>query len=1104
MRLVVRACVALGAFLLLAAVASAPLSAQGLTTASVRGRIVDETGQPVASASVVLVNTSTGQRFMGVSREDGRYNIENVAVGGPYNMTVTLLGYQQAERSGFNLALQQQLDLNFTMSRAAVRLGAVVVTAEEQDPLTAVSRTGTAGYISDTAVSRFPTLNRNFTDFVAAIPQVATIQGDAPSIGGGHNRMNNIQIDGISDNDLFGLGSTGQPGGQVDAKSISLEAVKEYQVLIAPYDIRQSGFQGGVINAVTKRGTNEFHGSAFWYYQQDALLRDSLPYTGALFGEYLQHQRGLSLGGPILRDKVQFFGAAEWQTRQVPSSGSTIGREAPTDVLVAQDSAQRAVDIMQNVYGYDAGSYEALTINTPDQNYFGRIDIQLGENHQLTLRDNYVHASSDLGISRSASSYEFSSAGYTIKNHSNSAMAQLNSTFGGGKYFNELRIGYSTVRDARDPLVPWADVEVNNQSEIDGQSYFNRFYMGAERYSQRNRLSQDVAELTNDFTFFKGRHTLVVGTHDEMLSFDNTFFPTSIGQWRFNSLAAFEAGTPAFYFVQVPYPGVTTQADAGRAKWSLLQLGGYVQDQWDVTPKLQVTIGVRLDVPIMLDSIKPNPDLANSAALTARNGGQPILTQDKPSGNLHWSPRLGFNWDVQGERATVLRGGAGLFMGRPPYVWLSNAYTNTGRDVATVNCTGSNIPAFTSDALVNPPQDCAVTSAITIPISQINYFDTGFHMPQDLKASLAIDQRLPGGLVGTVEFLYTKAVNSIYQIEMNIPAQALSTNAEDRQMFGDPANFSSSYGIEASYVDPNFAQVLQHTNASKDRRYSVTVQLQKRFSHGYEFSAAYNYMNAKDLSSMGSSIATSNFGYSPVSAGGNPNEKTLSISRFDVPHRLLLSGTFDVPIPNVPTSISVIYVGQSGSPYTWTIDGDANGDGYEAPGISGRNNDIVFVPNAAGSNFTADDPTPGTGDLAQYQALIDLQPCLKAVQDAGGGIPERNTCRNPWTNRLDMKFQIGVGRMVGGSFHKLTLVGDVFNVLNLMSADWGITKGVSFYETRNLLRLTGYDTANDRGVYEYAGPAILGLSPEEVDRNLFSASDLFSRWRVQLGLRYDF
>jgi hypothetical protein len=1104
MRLVVRACVAVGLLLLLAAGASVPLSAQGLTTAAVRGQIVDETGQPVAGASVVLLNTSTGQRFMGVSRDDGRYNIENAAVGGPYTITATLIGYQQAERSGFSLALQQQLDLNFTMSRAAVRLGAVVVTAEEQDPLMAVSRTGTAGYISDSVVRRFPTLNRNFTDFVAAIPQVATIQGDAPSLGGGHNRMNNIQIDGISDNDLFGLGSTGQPGGQVDAKSISLEAVKEYQVLIAPFDIRQSGFAGGVINAVTKRGTNEYHGSAFWYYQQDALVRDSLPYTGALFGEYLQHQRGLSLGGPILRDKVQFFGAAEWQTRQVPSSGSTIGREAPTDVQVARDSAQRLADIMQNVYGLDAGSYEALTINTPDQNYFGRLDIQLGRNHQLTLRDNYVRASSDLGISRSASSYEFSSAGYTIKNHSNSAMLQLNSTFGGGKYFNELRLGYSTVRDARDPAVPWADVEVNNQSEIDGQSYFNRFYTGAERYSQRNRLSQDVMELTNDFTFFKGRHTFVVGTHDERLSFDNTFFPTSIGQWRFNSLSALAAGTPAFYFVQVPYPGVTTQEDAGRAKWSLLQLGGYVQDQWDVTPRLQLTIGLRLDVPIILDSIKSNPDLAGSAALTARNGGQPILTQDKPSGNLHWSPRLGLNWDLLGDRATVVRGGVGLFMGRPPYVWLSNAYTNTGRDVASVNCTGAAIPEFNANTLVNPPQDCVGTSAITIPRSSINYFDTGFHMPQDLKASLALDQRLPGGLVGTVEFLYTKAIYSIYQIEMNIPAEAISTNSEGRQMFGDPTNFSSSYGVQASYVDPNFAQVLRHTNESQDRRYSFTVQLQKRFSRGYEFSAAYNYMNAKDLSSLGSSIATSNFGYSPVSAGENPNVKSLTTSRFDIPHRIVLSGSFDVPIPNVPTSVTVIYVGQSGSPYSWMVDGDANGDGYEAPEISGRNNDMAFVPNAAGANFTADDPTPGTGDLAQYQALIDLQPCLQAVQAADGGIPVRNTCRNPWTNRLDMKFQIGVGRAVGGTFHRLTLVGDVFNVLNLLSADWGVTKGVSFYETRNVLRLTGYDVANDRGIYEYAGPAILGLPAEEANRNLFSANDLFSRWRVQIGVRYDF
>jgi hypothetical protein len=682
--------------------------------------------------------------------------------------------------------------------------------------------------------------------------------------------------------------------------------------------------------------------------------------------------------------------------------------------------------------------------------------------------------------------------------------------------------------------VDFAQVEVNNTSDIGGTTYGNRFYTGAERFSQRNRLSQDVWELTNDLTFATGRHTLTFGTHNERIAFDNTFFHTSIGQWRFNSLALLEAGTAATYFVQLPFPGETTQENAGRADWSLFQLGLYAQDEWDVSSNLKVTLGVRVDAPFVNSTPRVNQPLADSDLLNAVYGDSlgPIRTDVMPSGNLHFAPRIGFNYDLRGDRSTVLRGGVGIFTGRPAYVWLSNAYTNTGRDIATLSCSGANVPVFNATTARTPQTQCADgTQPGTTSSAQVNYFDEGFKFPQQLKASFAVDQRLPGDIIGTVEFLYTRHLNTIYQLEMNISRTPLSTNAEGRQLFGDPANFSSSTGIRPTRIDPTFAHILRHTNDNQDRAYAFTVQLQKRFAQGYEFSAGYTYQNVKDVTSLGSSIASSNYGFSPVSAGGNPNAKPLGVSRFDVPHRLVLSGTFDVPIPNVPTSITLLYVGQSGSPYSWTINGDANGDGYEASTIGSRHNDIVFVPNAAGSNFTANDTDPIDGDLAKYQALIDnplvsdLMPCLKDVQDAGGGIPERNTCRNPWTNRFDASFRIGVGRAIGGTLHRLTLVGDVFNVLNLMNSDWGVVRGASFFETSTILELRGYDAANDRGRYRYIGPDALtptldyddgAINPstgqayteaeaiKQIKRNVLGVSDIFSRWRLQFGLRYDF
>jgi hypothetical protein len=465
-------------------------------------------------------------------------------------------------------------------------------------------------------------------------------------------------------------------------------------------------------------------------------------------------------------------------------------------------------------------------------------------------------------------------------------------------------------------------------------------------------------------------------------------------------------------------------------------------------------------------------------------------------------------------------------MGRPAYVWISNAYVNTGRDVASVSCDGLVIPPFNNNALFDAPQTCFDGSGLSEPRSQVNYFDASFKFPQQLKASLAIDQRLPGGVIGTIEFLYTRHVNTIYQQEMNISAEALATNAEGRQLFGDPANFSSR-GIAPTRIDPAFVHILRHTNENQDRAYALTFQLQKRFSRGYEFNAGYTYQNVRDLTSLGSSRASSNYGFSPVSGGSNPNQKRLTTSFFDVPHRITFSGTIDIPIENVPTSITLLYVGQSGSPYTWTINGDANGDGYEGAEVGSRHNDVVFVPNAAGTNFTPD----GSDDLAAYQALIgndlipDLMPCLREQQQRGGGIPERNTCRNPWRNRLDASVRIGVGRLVGGNFHRLTLVGDIFNLPNMIDGDWGVVRGTSFFETRTALELEGYDTVNDRGVYAYTGPNVLGplrdfqsgaLNPETgqpytapearrlIERNVFSASDINSRWRLQIGVRYDF
>lgn len=1056
-----------GALTALALVLSLPwdgAAAQGTTTGAVLGRVVDNSGAPVSGAVLLLTNTATGLRFSGVSREDGRFSIENVAVGGPYTLSARRIGQQPAEVTNITVALGQAVSVTVTMQPAAAQLAPITVEATRENPLTSVSRTGAASFVSDTQVARLPTLNRNFTDFIQTSPLV----GRGTSIGGQHNRLNNVQIDGASDNDLFGLGSSGQPGGQVDAKSITLEAIKEYQVLVAPFDVRQGGFTGGVINAITKSGTNTFHGSGFWYWQSDRLVGADT--AGNRFGDYLQNQRGISLSGPIIRDRLHFFVAGEWQARKAPNGGVTIGRDAPTVVGIAADSAQRLATVVRDTFGQNPGAFGPVTIPTPDKNFFGRLDWQLGDHHVLTLRDNLVNASNE-NLTHSTTSYRFTSNAYTIKNKTNSAVAELHSTLGGGRFYNEARVSWLRIRDARDPSVAYPEIVINNNSTIGSNTVFNRLIVGAERFSQANRLDQDQVELEDNVSFSKGAHRVTVGTHNEAIHFRNIFFPSSTGQWIFPSIAAFEAGTPSQFTRSIPYSDAAAGVPGNLAKgvpvadWGVRQVGAYIQDQWKINDRLTLTGGFRFDVPLLGD--KP---AYNGAADSAFG----IRTDRVPSGNILWAPRLGWNWDVSGDRTTVVRGGAGVFSGHPAYVWLSNAYTNTGRETLNLFCSGASLPTFTIDPQ-SQPSSCVGGAGVSAPTAVVNYFPDWFHFPQDFKVDAAVDRALPYGLLGTLEVLYTHAIYTIQLQEANL--RGVQGHAKDgRPMYG---TISPTGTVTPARISPAFGQVLRHTNGDKDYSYSITAQVQKQFATRYSLNAAYTYSVAKDISSVGSSIATSNFGFNPI--GGNPNDPPVATSFYSIPHKIVISGTVDLPRNS---TLTLLYVGRSGSPYTWTYDGDVNADGYPASNIFGRNNDIVYVPQNA-SDFLGQSPS----DFARLDSLIRSEACLR---DHRGQILPRNSCRNPWVNRLDAKFTHSVQAYQG---HHVTLQVDAFNLLNMLNKDWGLTKQVSFFETTNLLRLRGWDSATNQGIYQYVGPGV--ASKQSVD-------NLASRWRLQVALRYDF
>jgi hypothetical protein len=1036
----------------------APLRAaltQGVASAAVVGQVTDEAGAPVPEAQVVLINTATGQRYATRSAVDGRYFFENAQPGGPYTVEARSLGFEAVRVTGVALSLGQRVPLDLKMKRAAVEVGGVTVQAEN-DPLASPARTGAGQFVSESLVTRLPTLTRNFTDFVEITPQVSR-----SSVAGQNNRFNNIQIDGAVNNDLFNLGSTqGQPGGQVNAKAITLEAISQYQVLIAPFDVRQGGFAGGLINAVTKRGGNDFHGTAFLDHQDDGLVGNNQ--SGLPFGTFKQNEFGGSFGGPLIKDRLQFFLAAEHQDLTDPDAGPDIGVDAVGATGISPDSAQRFVTILQK-YNAAAGSFGQQTLSTPNTNLFGRLDWQANQNNILTLRYNHLNGT-DLFFGRGGS-YAFASNGVNRRNHTNSLEAQLNSTIR-SRLFNELVVQYQNLHDERDPTSSFPQVQVSVKSDTGGgfAGPTRTLVAGAEQFSQANRLDQKIYEVTDNLTFaMGGTHRVTVGTHNEFFRFQNLFLPQSIGLWTFTSLANLDAGVAATFARVLPYPGTTTPV----ADFHVQQFGVYVQDQWQATPRLDVTYGLRLDDPILPDHPRFNPTADTVFG---------IDTRQVPSGNLLWSPRVGFNYDAVGDRSTVIRGGAGLFSGRPAYVWLSNAYGNSGRESVTLSCANKtaadSVPVFTLDP-ANQPAVCKnQTSVSSSALMTVNYFEKGFKFPQVWKFDVGVDHELPQGILGTFEALFSVSSSTLLIRDRNIGSIAGYT-VGGRPLYGTHASNGTA---TTNFVDRRFDKVLEHYNGSGDWGMSFTWQLQKRFGDGFEATASYSYQHVVDQMSLTSDIAASTYAFDPIRY--DPNDPASARSAFDIPHKVTLTGTVNLPYG---FQFSAIYVGRSGSPYSYVYAGDENADGY--PNRSGSvrgENDLVYVPRSQ-----SDILLQNAADWTPLDKYITNEPCLSASR---GTIVKRYACSAPWREFLNVRLTL--------QGHHAEAILEVFNFLNMLNRNWGlvrdpVTSSASGPDLE-LLRLVGWDPVTSQGIYAFTNPT--------KDR----PSDSLSRWHMQLGVRYTF
>lgn len=1088
---------------------------QGVTTGAIGGTVSDAQGNPLQGAQVQVTNSTTGFRTGGVTHENGQFLVQSLEVGGPYSVTIRRIGYQPHTRDNIVVQLSQVSRIDAKLETQITKLSELEIRATTSEIIAPTSM-GTKTTVSQQALERSASTTRNLVDYTKAAPQVSS-SGPGFSAGGMSNRMNNVQIDGAAERDVFGLGSTGQPGGQISAKAISVDAVKEYQILLAPYDVRQGNFGGMLLNAVTKSGTNQFHGSAFTYYRNQDYGRNVPTLRATAFNRRMS---GFNLGGPIIKDRLQFFTANEWQRESTPVSGPFQGQPAgasPAFAFVDADLAR--FDAAYSAKGESPGTAGILNSPNPDDNLFGRLDFQLSDVHRLVLRYNYTDATNDnrRQNARTSSRGVYSSNFHQIHHNKKAPVLQLFSNFSNG-LSNEAFLGANWVQDRRVPqTTTFPQVTVN-------YSGGRTIVAGADQFSQGNELDAYTYEFTDNLTIPRGNHSFVVGTRNELVKIRNLFTQSSYGVWTFQdvltaggcglAIACFEAGIPT------GFRRAFILSQGGNAYFNALQSAIYAQDQWTATSRMTVTLGLRGDISNFLK------DNAYALAIDTAYGHH-----ETPKGAFQFSPRLGFNWDATGDGINQLRGGVGLFVGTPPYVWMENAYVQNGNVITFLNCgAGASNPSNPSPLFsVDPTKfDTCADGKGTKPIGDVSFLDKSLKFPQPLRMNLAYDRVLPGNLVATVEGLYSKTLHQLFFVNRNL-AGPVGVDKFGRTMYGTVAasgiaTATRPAAVVAAGGTARFSTAIEVLNQNKNYAYNLTAQLRKRYFNNWEALVAYSYGHAYDIQSFTSSTAISNWSFGRTLFGSQEVPGEVTTSLFDQPHKFtgFVTKTFDWGrlasrmgswASGLATDVTLSYQGVSGSPHDYVYTGSGRGD-MNADGVAG--NDLIYVPkdvndqneirwapltitvNGVAQTLTA------AQQAAAFDALINATPCLSSHR---GLIMARNSCRQPFAHNFDFSLRQNIPLL---SEQRFAIQLDIFDIGNMFNKNWGhqLTNPITTNSNIALLNHTASSSIDPTVAvptvqynYTVLDPAnTQGLQPQQYQVGSFTTN----YWRWQLSGRVSF
>ena len=1097
--------VLLGAFFaLLMMLPVSGVFAQGSTTAALAGTVVDEKGQGLPGASVIAIHEPTGSRYGGSTRADGRYNIVNMRVGGPYKVTVSFVGYKNAIQSGIVLTLAQELRQNFKLEVNQSQLEEVKVVASRSSIINS-GRTGAATTVSNSQITTLPTLNRSLGDFARLDPRANGL-----SFAGRNSLYNNITVDGAFFNNAFALSST--IGGQAGASPISVDAIDQFQVLIAPYDVRQGMATGANINVVTKSGTNNWSGSGYYFGSDQGLVGNKIGSVVNQYGTFSRGQIGARIGGALIKDKLFVFGSFEQETQTEPGSNFVATRTGaePNRSLAKAADLDRLKDFLMSKFKYNPGAYENWNKEKYSQKVNLRLDWNISDKHKFNVKYNYLRSYADInpsnsgslsgGRGASATVLPFQGSLYRINNNLDSYIAELNSTFS-SSVANNLTVGYTAMRDFRQSPVndnPFPTVDIGN-NDLNELTVF-----GYEPFSANNILNSDIFQIADNLTIYKGKHVYTLGFAYETNAFMNGFAPNYYGGYQFKSIDDFINSAngdtkviPARY--QQQWSNYSTFPFA-EMKGSTLSF--YGQDEITAAKGLKLTFGLRADATSFPSFDEPKYTNTYVPSLTFRDGVK-LATNKFPETTVLWSPRFGFNWDVKDDKQTQIRGGLGVFSGRVPYVWLSNQLSNNG-------------VLFGSENLANPtnrpfnPDVNAYRPAITLPLTPTAYnlavTDPNFKFSQVFRTNLALDKNLGDGWILGLEGIYTKDINAVYLENVNLPNSTVkAVGADNRMIFytlganglpGSVKNFAvygNVRGVNAPAVgsntvsSPNISDAIVIKNTDLGYSYALTATISKSFENGLFASLAYTNSDSRSVND-GGSIAQSQWRDRVVS--GDPNENVASYSSYIQTHRFNAYGSYRLNYLNekASTTFGFTYSAAPAGRFSYTYSGDMNGDNQTA-------NDLIFIPRSQSDIMLRD---LGTYTAAQQWADLDKYITQDSYLNSHRGhYAERNGAELPWSANFDFKIIQDFYIKVGGHKNTLQFTLDVFNFGNYVTPQWGLNQSTL---RAGLINYVANDAATGKPVFTF--PYRSGTTP--LSETFQRSFGLGSRWQAQFGVRYIF